>query len=177
MALRISNEPCTLVYTLMDTNIVSFDDFHLIVRGLHSYQVDSITPHPDMNNVHVKLNYQASIANAQAKLGSLAAVVSVSKLSSFVKENEFTRLEQLRRRFNIASSPGYTDDGSAPAVPQSRIRVRGRGRGGAKTFAPRPAPYPTAKRIYIPTTINIDDEEERTEDQPFELSCDATQEI
>lgn len=176
MAMRISNEPCTLVYTLMDDNIINFEDFNLIVRGLHSYQVDSITPHPEMNNVHVKLNYQASIANAQAKLGSLAAVVSVSKLSSFVKENEFARLEQLRRRFNISSAPAsYADDSGPSTIPQSRIRVRGRGRGGAKTFAPRTAPYPTPKRIYVPTTIDL--EEERTEDQQFELPGDSTQDI
>nr|QTE03905.1 MAG: hypothetical protein [Phylloscopus fuscatus densovirus] len=175
MSMRISNEPCTLVYTLMNPEVINFDDFSLLIRGAHSYQVDSITPHPDMNNVHVKLNYQASIANAQAKLGSLASVVSVSKLSSFVQEDEFSRLEQLRRRFNITNSPGYTDDGSSSTIPQSRIRVRGRGRGGAKTFAPRPAPYQTPKRLYIPTTIDLD--EERTEDQPFEFSSDTPQEI
>lgn len=98
-------EPCTLVYTLVDPNVISFDDFALIIRSLHSYMVQSITPNPGQNNVHVKLGYQASIANAQTKLGMLKNAVHVSKLGSYVDVSEFSHLEQLRRTYGIGAGP------------------------------------------------------------------------
>lgn len=116
MAQRQGNivfEPCTLVYTLIDDNSINFDDFALIVRSLHTYMVESITPNKDMHNVHVKLNYQASVANAISKLGFLQDAIAVTKLSSFVDESEFSRLDNLRRRFGIGM-PESTQTG----IPQ-----------------------------------------------------------
>lgn len=130
----ITFEPCTLVYTLLDDNTISFEDFELIVRSLHSYMVDSITPNKPMRNVHVKLNYQASTINAQNKLGILQSCVAVTKLSNFVQESEFSKLEQFKRQFNIG---GSQDDFPSPS-PQRQQRRRGSGRA---QFAPRPAPY------------------------------------
>lgn len=132
---NISQEPCTLVYTLIDNTIIDFDQFSLIVRSLHSYMVDSIVPNPQYNNVHVKLNYQASVANATAKLGSLQSAVGVTKLSSYIKESEFSELEQLRRRFGI----GAPDTRG----PTTNRRPRG---GRARVFKPRPAPYSSPAR-------------------------------
>nr|QTE03968.1 MAG: hypothetical protein [Aegithalos caudatus parvoviridae sp.] len=140
MARNITFEPCTLVYTLLDNCELNFDDFSLIVRSLHSYMVDTIVPNPVMNNVHVKLNYQASLSNAIAKLGTLQSIVAVTKLSSFVKESEFSHLEQLRRRFGIGS--GDTSD--SPPVQACKARKapkKSYSRGTPRVFNQRPAPY------------------------------------
>lgn len=152
MALRgnITHEPCTLVYTLLNDQIINFNDFHLIVRSLHSYMVDSIVPNPELKNVHVKLNYQASIANATSKLGALQSAVAVSKLSSFVKENEFSHLEHLRRRFGIGSSA----DGQPAPGPSRSTRPRGK-RNYQRAFEKRP-PRPT----YTPVSETISDFED-----------------
>lgn len=145
----IINEPCTLVYTLMDPTVLTFDDFALIVKSLHSYQVLNITPHPEMNNVHVKLNYQASLANTTAKLGSLSEVVAVSKLNNYIRDDEFARLEQLRRQFGIG---GPCDP--APAQTSRTNRTpRGRGRSGTRTFKPRQTPYKMAPQAVASTHI------------------------
>lgn len=128
----IVQEPCTLVYTLLDPNTINFADFSLVVRSLHSYMVDSIVPNEQLNNVHVKLRYQASLANAQAKLGTLQSAVGVTKLSAHVNETEFSQLEQLRRKFNIgAEIPVF-------ATPPAARRRRGN---TSRIFQQRPAPY------------------------------------
>lgn len=103
MARNITNEPCTLVYTLLDKSAIEFDDFYLLVRSFHTYMVETIIPHPESSNVHVKLNYQASLANAEQKLGGLASCASVSKLSTYIADSEISHLEQLRRKFNIGT--------------------------------------------------------------------------
>lgn len=129
----ISFEPCTLVYTLIDPEFIPFDDFSLIIRSLHTYMVESVTPNPSMNNVHVKLNYQASIANAQKKLGGLTQAVGITKLSNHVKESEFSRLELLKQQYGI-------NHGSDEPLPYAAPRGRGRGR----IFPSRPPVYPPA---------------------------------
>lgn len=138
---NITFEPCTLVYTLLDTNELSFDDFSLIIRSLHTYMVETVVPNPEMNNVHVKLNYQASLGNAIAKLGSLQSSIGVTKLSSFVNESEFSRLESLRRKFGIG-----VGDSDSPAVPTTyksrRAPKKTYARGTPRVFTQRPAPYP-----------------------------------
>lgn len=98
----VVEEPCTLVYTLTDYKSLSFDDFSLLIRGMHSYMVEDITAFPDSKSMHVKLGYQASIENATKKLGDLAHLCVVSKLSTFVKDTEIQRLNELKMRFNIA---------------------------------------------------------------------------
>nr|QTE03842.1 MAG: hypothetical protein [Periparus ater parvoviridae sp.] len=172
MAKNISYEPSTLVYTLLDTSEISFNDFSLIVRSLHSYMVDSILPNPESNNVHVKLNYQASLANATAKLGSLQNIISVTKLSSFVKDTELTTLEQLRRRYNFG--------GDAPAAPSylpGRNRQRAIPRGnGRRIFTPRPAPYPKPTTT-TPAPANYEEEDGEQAFTAADLPCEFTQQI
>lgn len=165
MARNITFEPCTLVYTLLNPKKLKFEDFSLIVRSLHNYQVESIIPNAEMNNVHVKLNYQASITNAANKLGALRPIIGISKLSNFVKESEYTRLEQLRLKYGIASSePGETGP-SYPQPPRQQFKQR---RG---IFPSRPAPYQKKPRpsvsfstnvseIYQPETLDITDGEQ-----------------
>lgn len=157
--MNITHEPCTLVYTLLDPSIINFDDFSLIVRSLHSYMVDSIVPNADQNNVHVKLNYQASVGNAIQKLGSLQSAVGVTKLSSYVKESEFAHLERLRRQFAIGVPECSTDT----VQPRRRVN-RGRGR----TFAARPPPYARTFKLPGRTEPEQQEEEEIYDDTPAE---------
>lgn len=137
--LNIVQEPCTLVYTLLDPKIVKFEDFCLIIRSLHSYMVESIVPNAEYKSVHVKLNYQASLPNAQQKLGTLQSAVGVTKLNSHVKECEFAHLEQLRRKFGIGAAD------INPQYPRMGQRMRQPGpirrRGTKRVFNPRPEPY------------------------------------
>lgn len=141
MARNITHEPSTLVYTLLDESKINFDDFYLIVRSLHSYMVDSIVPNPEHLNVHVKLNYQASVSNAQQKLGALQSAVGVTKLSSHINESEFSRLEQLRRRFGV----GIMDPEPVSRAAKPRGGYRRTVRGRPRIFAQRPAPYPVVE--------------------------------
>nr|QTE03712.1 MAG: hypothetical protein [Periparus ater parvoviridae sp.] len=139
----ITYEPCTLVYTLLNEDIISFDDFCLLIRANHSFMVETIVPNEETNNVQVKLNYQASLANAISKLGDLQQVVAVTKLSAFVKENELSRLDDIRRRFNINTSSSTPDIQQPVHQPVGGPR-RGRGGKASSVFAPRPAPYKKA---------------------------------
>lgn len=151
MARNIKFEPCTLVYSLLNPNRIKFDDFYLIVRGLHNYMVESITPDALNNSVQVRLGYQASISNAINKLGGLRDDVGVSKMSSHIKENEFSRLELLRQQYGIQiNSP---DEYVPPAKP--------RGRRPRATFNPRSAPYAPRAR---PTPLAPADEEDDFQD-------------
>lgn len=167
---NIIHEPCTLVYTLLDCSIIPFNDFELLVRSLHNYMVEAIIPNPDLQNVHVKLNYQASVANAQAKLADLQSIVAVTKLSSFVKENEFPRLEQLRRRFGIGSGD-QTSGGVQPVPYRTPSKPRqSRGRGRPKCFAPRAAPYTISHQN---SEQSVDTAPEYQDNQGFEASHTA----
>nr|QTE03901.1 MAG: hypothetical protein [Phylloscopus fuscatus densovirus] len=134
---QISYEPSTLVYTLLENSEINFEDFNLLIRSMHTFMVNDIVSNPDKNNVHVKLGYQASVANAQAKLGDLAAVIAVTKMSAFVKEHEFSHLDELRRRFNIPSSSSSIEETPQPAK-------RTRGGPVRRAFTARPVPYKKA---------------------------------
>ena len=137
MALRgnICQEPCTLVYTLLNPDELTFDEFSLIVRSLHSYMVEAITPNPESNNVHVKLSYQASLKNASDKLGQLQQFIHVAKLSAFIKDSELPLLERLRTKYEF----GRGGDCSSGAIQPKPRRFRQNR--GAKVFNPRPSPY------------------------------------
>lgn len=133
----ISYEPCTLVYTLLTNEFLDFEDFYLLVRSLHTFMVEAVTPNPELQNVHVRLNYQASIANAIAKLGDLQGIISVTKLSAFVQESELSRLEDIKRRFNIGPGAAETEQ-PPPVAPKKTYKKRG---AGGQIFGQRPAPY------------------------------------
>ena len=150
MARNITFEPCTLVYTLLHPKKLKFDDFSLIVRSLHSYQVESIVPNPAMNNVHVKLNYQASIANAMNKLGTLRPIIGISKLSDFVKEDEVSRLEQLRQKYGIAC-------GEVPEPSREIYRKRNQLKQRRGIFPARPSPYQKKTRQPLASTSAINE--------------------
>jgi len=134
----LTYEPCTLVYTLLDTRVINFQQFYLIIRGNHNFMVEFIKPLPEQNSVHVKLGYQASIANAVKKLGYLAGSVCVSKLNSLISQDEYSELEQLRQHFGISVS-APTASAASEVMPPPPITFK-RGRGG-RIFNQRPAPY------------------------------------
>lgn len=148
MARNITYESCTLVYTLLDDSVIDYPDFSLIVRSSHSYMVEEIKENPTMKNIHVKLGYQASITNAYNKLGTLRNAIGISKLSSHIKECEFSRLEQLRQQFGIA---GICDEQPRPT----------RGRGIKRVFPQRPKPY-TKKPQAAPTAFYPEPQEDDT---------------
>lgn len=114
--------PCTLVYTLNDLSAMSFDDFSIVVRSLHSFNVDSFTPRPENNAMNVRLNYQASIANIKAKMGDLNDIISVFKLS-YVKENELSRLAELRSRYNFGGESTMGQPSVGPIRQQRRRAI------------------------------------------------------
>lgn len=102
---QLCEEPSTLVYTLLNPKKLPFAKFSLIIRSLHSYMVDDILPMPDSNCVHVKLNYQASVKNACAKLGpNLERLICVTKLSSFIKDDELSLLDELKREYGFGTT-------------------------------------------------------------------------
>lgn len=155
----MSQEPCTLVYTLLDPTIISYDDFELIIRSLHKYLVESITPNREMQNVHVKLGYQASIVNIKSKLGLLRDAIGVIKLSSFIKECEISKLEQLRQQFGLF---GGENDESRPQRP---YKPRGRCATFARPYARKGVSKPVPTSSSHPT---VTFEEENA--QPFPSS-------
>lgn len=113
---NITEEPSTLVYTLLDPTKLSFNKFDLIVRSLHSYMVDDIVKMPATNSVHVKLLYQASTANAIKKLGPiLPQYIAVNKLSTYVNETELTALDALKKEFGFGAATQDCDD--QPVLP------------------------------------------------------------
>lgn len=63
--------------------------------------VEDIEEFADKKCIHVKLGYQASVKNATAKMGGLAKHVTLNKLSSFVKDEELSLLDTLRRQYGL----------------------------------------------------------------------------
>lgn len=149
-------EPCTLVYTLLDDSVISFEDLRLVIYYNHTYMVDEIVPNPKNKTIMVKLNYQASVANFTAKLGDLQNAVSLHKMSSHIKEAELPRLDSILRRFNI---------GAAPAEQQQSTYSR-RAAPRRKIFA-RPNPYKKPTATYTPAeTQEVFDEDSQPELYP-----------
>lgn len=127
----IVEEPSTLVYTLIDPTL-PFDHFSLIVRSLHSYMVEDIVQNRELQTIHVKLGYLASVENARRKLGGLCDKIIVHKLSSFVKEDELSLLEKLQKEYNFGAP---TPDASEDLPPAIRKALTKKGR---YKFVPQP---------------------------------------
>lgn len=130
-------EPCTLVYTLLNPTAVPYEHFSLIVRSLHKYMVEEITEHETARTIHVKLGYQASIKNAFIKLGPfLSRHIFISKLSQFVKDEELPLLDDLRRRYGFGYATNAAEDDDSYYIGQNtRDEAR-----GLLQDAERPAP-------------------------------------
>lgn len=94
-----NNDSCVLRYILNLDAPITFDQFSLIVRSLHSYKVQYFKTYPESNAVEVKLDYNASMKNVRAKLGELP--VSVVKSNPYIASEEITELENLRSTFKF----------------------------------------------------------------------------
>nr|WGZ60557.1 NS3 [Densovirinae sp.]WGZ60561.1 NS3 [Densovirinae sp.] len=108
-----TNETSTLMYQLVDESLLAFNDFNLIVRSLHSYRVNKITPQPDSLSMVVELGYVCSLKNVASKLGSLP--VTVTKLNQNVGLDELDHLAALKRQFNFGTSETEEGETSKPA--------------------------------------------------------------
>lgn len=163
----LCREPSTLVYTLLDPRACTFEQFFLLVKGNHSHMVDDFIPFKSTQTVHVKLQYQASVANATAKLGHLASIVSVSKLNNHIREDEYAELHRLQQHFKIGSATSHP----APIIPVIPKPIRKRG-----TFAAtRPTPYkPKKSTPKQPTSVVSEEEEDAVNYIPDTQECEVT---
>lgn len=113
---NIVEEPCTLVYSLLENAPINFDQFSLIVRSLHTYMVEDIKPLPDQKCVHVMLKYQASVKNATNKLGALEEHILISKMSTYVKQNELFDLDTLQKQYGFGSTTTSNEQEERPTT-------------------------------------------------------------
>lgn len=118
----LTQDPSTLVYSNLFPDKLPFEDFSLIVRSLHKFMVEDIKEFRESNAMHVELGYQASVKNNYLKLGpSLASMISINKLSQFVKDNELPRLASLQQkyRFRMSDAAGEenTEIEDRPVLP------------------------------------------------------------
>lgn len=92
----------SLIYSLEEDAPLTFDQFHLIVRSLHSYKVKQFKPDPCNRTVTVDLLYNASMKNVRAKLGSVPA--TVNKANPHLNPSELYDLEALRSTFGFGNN-------------------------------------------------------------------------
>lgn len=110
-------ESCTLIYTLIDSTVITFSEFYLIVRGLHSWKVKKFEPKEAESSVYVYLDYNASLKNVRAKLGTLPVVVN--KQNPFVDTSELSDLSTLRAKFGFGR-PTEEEEPETPVAGKKR---------------------------------------------------------
>lgn len=110
----------TLVYTLTNPKALPFAEFELIVRSLHGFKVESITPSKKTSTVTVVVNYPANMRNARAKLGGASTVISVQRINSNIRPEELATLEKLRSRFGF----GGASEPEEPETPRPHKKTR-----------------------------------------------------
>lgn len=108
-------EQSTLVYTLLDDEQISWSEFSLIVRSLHSYKVTSTEESPEHKTITVVVGYFANLGNAQKRLGRAAEFISVGRMSSSVQPSELQTLSMLKRKFGF----GRDNEEEEPSPPKS----------------------------------------------------------
>lgn len=108
----------SLIYTLnSDQNDLSFDEFVIVVKSLHSFRVQEITPDPINKSVIVKLNYNCSMKNVRAKAGNLP--VTVFKVNPNIAPAELSTLETLRNKFRFGVET-TEEEHNLPEPPKKR---------------------------------------------------------
>lgn len=109
----------TLIYTLApDCTALSWDEFSLIVRSLHSYKIINIKEEKPAGTISVTVGYFANTANARRRLGNAAEYIGVSRLSSSVRIGELQTLQQLRSKFGFGGP--IDEEEPAPSGKNSR---------------------------------------------------------
>lgn len=106
-----------LAYQMVENDIITFEDFELIIRGLHSYKVLKIEPQPEENAVLVTLDYIANIKNVRGKLGSLPA--TVSKLNPNLPVSEIGKYNKFKEMFGLGSTV-EPEESQAPGKSKKR---------------------------------------------------------
>lgn len=95
-------EQSTLIYTIApNCTELSWDEFSLIIRSLHSYKVVSFKEDQASGSISVTVGYFANTSNARKRLGNASEHISVSRLSGSVQINELQALQQLRTKFGF----------------------------------------------------------------------------
>lgn len=99
-----SIDSCTLCYSkelTPDGSSLSFHEFSLIIKDLHSYKVKGFEENPEGEQMIVHLCYNASMKNVRQRLGNLP--VTVRKINPFIRPEEIRTVETLRRRFKFGN--------------------------------------------------------------------------
>lgn len=114
----------SLIYTLLDTDEISWSDFSLIIRSLHSYDVQSIDEDQECKTITVTVGYFANAKNARKRLGRASEFIAVSRESSNVRRDEIQTLQQLRRKFGFGRD--NDDEECPPSKPHKKRRYADR---------------------------------------------------
>lgn len=121
----------SLVYTIKDKKAITFDEFLVAVKHLHSFKVISIDPDIETNSITVNLGYNCSMKNVRAKLGRLP--VSVVKLNPQLKPSELGTLQSLCNKFGFGGEieeeadpvPEPPKKRTNKGVPKPAVQVQG----------------------------------------------------
>lgn len=84
--------------------------------------VEDIIEHCDKKCIHVKLGYQASVKNATKKLGNLGMHCTLHKLSTFVKDDELSLLDTLRRQYGLGGPSNEEEEEGKGQRPFKKAR-------------------------------------------------------
>lgn len=109
----------SLTYTLLD-DTVNWEEFSLIIRSLHSYEVISFNEDQESKTITVTVGYFANQGNARKRLGKCGDFIAVSRESSNIRREELQTLQQLRRKFGF----GRNDDDEECPPPKSHKKRR-----------------------------------------------------
>lgn len=119
----VVNNPCTLIYNLLDGAPITLRQLQLILRSLHTFEVKDIAAQDSGQRVVVELNYQANVSNCVRKLGpQLAAWVRCRKLKGDIQREELDELEQLQTMFNFGNN-AEDESGSSQRSTKKRKYV------------------------------------------------------
>lgn len=113
----VDSNSCTLIYSLDPGAPITFDQFTLIVRSLHSYKVKYFKTYLESNIIEVKLDYNASMKNVRAKLGNVPG--TVIKANPYIQTNEISELESLRSTFRFGNEAAE-EEPEVPVAPKKR---------------------------------------------------------
>lgn len=106
-------EYSTLIYTLHEGAPITFDNFYLIIRSLHGFKVDAITPSPETSTITVSVFFYANVQNARKKLGGLSEFIDVSRISEQIKPHELSDLAKLRALYKFGSGADEEESSSS----------------------------------------------------------------
>lgn len=99
-----SEEKTVLVYTLLNEEAISFEEFDLIIRSLHNFKLLKLNNDPESKTITVELGYFANVANARKRLAGAAEFIDVQRESTNIAAHELPALQRLRAKFGLGRS-------------------------------------------------------------------------